>query len=173
MNVEQYDSFFRDYYKYICHMVGRAGIRTQDIQDVSSDIILKIVEQDGLGKFDPDKNVKIRTYITSYVMILSKAQAIRNAKYYDINRTTSALGLVDHDFTDSYINLSNAFPDSDLYERLKESVDGDALVFLDFAADSKDYRLARKNLSDMGWEKRRITAAVKTVRKQAMALVDA
>lgn len=164
MNVEQYDSFFREYYPYICYIVDRCGIHFQDITDVSSDIVLKIIEQDGLGKFDPDKNVKIRTYITSYVMILAKSQRRRNILYYDRHRLVDEFPVVASEYY-------NEFEDTGLYEKLKESVDGDALTFLEFAAASKDYRLARKNLSDMGWEKRRITAAVKTVRKNTLSLV--
>lgn len=165
MNTQIYDSLFRTHYGYIRAVVHRSGIPPQEIEDVACDILLKIIEQDGMGKFDPDRDVKIRTYIGNYVSLSSRSYLTSHLKYNSRN-------LLQGDFSVDLVESEINYKDTGLYDRIAEHLDGDALTFLTYASQSKDYTAARKCLSDLGWEKKRITASVLKVRKTARQCIS-
>lgn len=48
-----YAALYRDYYLYVVNLVAKHGIDENNKEDVASDILLRMIERDILGQFDP------------------------------------------------------------------------------------------------------------------------
>lgn len=49
-----YADLFENYFPFVMRLVAGAGIREQDVEDVSMDILRRFIEKDGLAKYDPN-----------------------------------------------------------------------------------------------------------------------
>lgn len=50
-----YSELFAEYYDTVCGLVRKAGIHTDSVEDVASNILLRFYERDFLAQFDPTK----------------------------------------------------------------------------------------------------------------------
>jgi hypothetical protein len=52
---KDYEELFVHYIGFVKAKVARAGIDSQDVEDVASEILLRFMERDGLSWYDPDR----------------------------------------------------------------------------------------------------------------------
>lgn len=73
---ESYDQMFKDYFDYVCKLVGKFGIDEENREDVASSILLRFYERDFLSKFDPSLEfthqntiypAKFKTFLSGFV----------------------------------------------------------------------------------------------------------
>lgn len=55
-----YSDFFASYWPYVKQMVAKAGIASEDVEDVAMEVVAKFIEKDALSYFDPDYTVNIQ-----------------------------------------------------------------------------------------------------------------
>jgi hypothetical protein len=72
---KDYVELFQMYYEYIRKLVYRSGIDSQNVENVTMAVIIRLLEKDALAQYDPDFGVKnethqalFRTFLSSFVI---------------------------------------------------------------------------------------------------------
>ena len=157
-----YENLFRDHTPLLHRIVRKAGIPTHLIEDVVSEIVIRMLDQNGLERFDGSK--PLTHYLSSYVSLSSRAWRDRvlteNSRRADLDtlRETPATDPADDDI-------------EFLVTLLFEIQDPDARIFLMRAFDTLSYHDAREQLLSEGWEPMRISRAVRRARAGTRRLV--
>ena len=157
--IDLYDEVFRNHYPLLRRIVRRAGIPTGSVDDVVSEIMIKMLESSGLEKFDWDQPHKLQAYLWSYVALSSRAW---------LTRILTARQR--HAPLEEASNYETAYRQSPIEEQrfirqlLAEVTDADARVFITLAFETFSYHDARAQLLERGWDKARVSLAVRRAR---------
>lgn len=160
---ELYAEVFLRYRRFLGGVVLRSGIPAAEVEDVTSEILLQILNKDGLADFDQTRPHKMKAYLATFTDKSSRAWRDRVLTQRSRFVTTSP----DSTLLDGEV-LSSPAPDTDcdLLERLLEATTGDERVFIQIASECSSYRHARSRLvEELGWSKSRATTAVIRARK--------
>jgi len=157
----QPDKVFREFYSHFCRIVRRAGIPRDGVEDVVSEIVLKMLQQDSFKRFDWAQSHKLKAYLSSYVNLSSKAWLSRHI--VAVGRSGPQLDLLAEVLTQPDTGIDES--DAEFLTILLTAVtDPDARVFLQRAFDTLSYHDARAQLLADGWDHARVSLAVRRAR---------
>lgn len=140
---------FRQFYPHVKFLVTRAGIRKDYIEDLSMNLMIKIMEKDILGQYDPQrksefrgadgelKTTSFKTYLSGFVNSYLRHFASRDAIEASRSRVS----------TDIYVGENG---DTPLLDYLGVSIpDGTEEVEVSFLVESVKNRLLNHKNSRM------------------------
>lgn len=161
-NPETYAEVWTRYQKYIYRMVQGIGIPRQEVPDAVSNIVVRMLERDGMADFEGEPSMtRMRVYVSSYFRLSAQAELERYLTWRTREFTQDpVMGEEFVKLIDSPIN----YQDYPIFEELPKLVDGDARHFLEVCREHDNYKAARQALADEGWESIRIRRAVTRAR---------
>jgi DNA-directed RNA polymerase specialized sigma24 family protein len=110
---DDYKELFEAYFPIMCHIVYKAGIAKEDVEDVTMDLLIKFMEKDGIAYYDPGKATKfssmLRGFTSTYVLDKRDRQEVRHRRNPWRLDAVDDLELVDPlDSTFDYVETSVA-----------------------------------------------------------------
>ena len=82
---EDYAELFTAYFPLMRRIVSKAGIASEDTEDVAMDLLLKFIEKEGIDYYDPTRPTKfssmLRGFTSTYVMQSRDKQMIRHRRF--------------------------------------------------------------------------------------------
>jgi len=137
---DDYAGLYTHYFGVMRSLVAKAGIAPQDVEDVTSEILAKMVEKDIIGWYDPDKlfdtgpNPRI------------KGERFRTAKFGSLLRRFVLLYVRSHldkqeraSRREVLIAFGDADSHTDYFESESFSSGEDQVIWNQFSADLFDY----------------------------------
>jgi hypothetical protein len=171
-NPSLYEHVYKTYRSYIFRMVRLCGVPANEVDDSVSNIIVRMLAQDGMAKFEGEPTLdRIRRFVASYFRLGARNEQERSLTY----RGRFELVGHSHEYFDCPSSVYAPGSDTlwdDLFEVAVDLLDqgeADAAFFIEACAEHQSYRLVRKTLLDEGWESVRIRRAVITARTAVKA----
>lgn len=153
-----YAEVYRSHISYVRSILVNLGCPSQQLDDVASEVLIKIMDHDGLAKYDPSRS-SLRTYLWAFVTRAAKTILARKVWAWEARRA-----VLEDDYAATYTQTSGEEFEAFLSQLMGSTEDEDARYFIQIASESTSYDQARSQLVSQGWESNRIRRAVRRAR---------
>lgn len=159
-----YAEVYATHLSFIKSVIINSGCPTRHLDDVTSYVVLAMINARGLEKFDPSRS-SMRTYLARYAALAARTAL---AHIWAQENRRAALE-PDLEAVEDVPTDSGADFEEFLDRLLAATADQDAQVFILTATRHPSYAKTRAELVEQGWESNRIRRAVRRGRASVSA----
>lgn len=156
-----YAEVYSTHLSFIQSVIVNSGCPIKHLEDVTSEVVLAMINARGLDKYDPTRS-SLRTYLARYVALVTRTAMVH------IWAQEARWAALEHDFEASP-GRSGAGLEALLERLLEGTADEDAREFILAATRHPSYAKTRTELVERGWESNRIRRAVRRGRASVSA----